>query len=89
MTLEEIRRKVKSKYRLGQTVKLRINDNDHRGGKIISVIILKFDVNTILTERNGFKESYRYFDFLQKASKIKAEAVKKVKTGLHHSKAIS
>ena len=88
MTVEDIKKEVKKKFRLGQPVNLRIKDNDNQETNTIKVVILSFDNNSVLVKRNGYKESYRYWDFLRMTSVIKDEQLKD-RAGRHHSKVAS
>jgi hypothetical protein len=83
MTVEDIKKEVKKKFRLGQPVNLKIKDNDKPETNTIKVVILSFDTNSVLIERNGFKESYRYWDFLRMTSVIKEEKKVNEKTVYH------
>lgn len=89
MKIADIRKYIKSKYRLGQQVTLKINDCERYGGDKITVTIVGFYPESILTERKGFKESFRYWDFLKMTTKIKDEKVKNEKTGHHKNRAAS
>ena len=63
MTAAEIRNEVTKKYHEGQELSLRVKGE--RGSYSIKAKIIKFNPNSILTEHNGYKESFAYWEFLQ------------------------
>ncbi len=63
MTAVDIRNEVIKKYHEGQELSLRVKGE--RGSYSIKAKIIKFNPNSILTEHNGYKESFAYWEFLQ------------------------
>lgn len=89
MTVADIRNDVRKKYSLGQVVAIRIKENEREEAVKHKCIILGFYNSNVLVERNGLKESYRYWDFMRMTSEIKKEKSDNVKAGHHKSKAAS
>jgi hypothetical protein len=65
VTAEELRQEIYSRYCVGQVVNMRKRDvNTDKIIKRFKVTILGFYPYFVLTERNGFKESFTYADFI-------------------------
>ncbi len=79
----EIREIVKSKFHIGQKVTLKLNDAERYGGDKIVVKIIGFYPDNVLVERKGFKESFRYFEFLNGTIGIKEEILINEAEGWH------
>ena len=83
MTVTDIRNLVMKKFRIGQKVTLQINDAERYGGDRITVNIMAFYPESVLTERNDIKESFRYFDFLKATIGIEEVVLEKKMDGHH------
>jgi hypothetical protein len=89
MTVEDLRNLVKKKYRIGQKITFMINENDRHGGKKVTATIIDFYPSSVLLACNGFKESYRYWDFLHLTSNIKKDKKTTVKEGRNQNRVAS
>jgi hypothetical protein len=67
---------VKSKYHEGQTVTIWINTDERGHSEPAEVKIIKFNPSSVLVERRGFKESYTYWDWIQKANGNREKKIK-------------
>ncbi|MDF2844761.1 MAG: hypothetical protein K0R00_3187 [Herbinix sp.] len=85
MTIEQIKHIVRSKFKIGQKVTLTLNVTEKNEGDKIKVKILRFYPNFVLTEKNGTKESFRYWDFLKATDGINPVVVVKPRAGHHLS----
>lgn len=56
----EIKERVIRKFQIGKPIKMRIGKNSSITAKVISL-----NTNTVLTEHDGYKESFTYWDFLR------------------------
>jgi hypothetical protein len=64
LTAEELRQEIYSRYCVGQVINMRKRDpNTDKIVKQFKVTILEFYPYFVLTERDGFKESFTYQDF--------------------------
>lgn len=61
----EIRQKVIKKYKVGQQLSICLKDNGREERLKTEITILRFNPSTVLTEHNGYKESFTYWDFLK------------------------
>lgn len=66
MTTSDIKKDVQKHFNIGQAVTIRLDDDDRATVKSAKVIIKKFYPNHVMVERNGFMESYTYWDFRMK-----------------------
>jgi hypothetical protein len=86
MTIADLRRIVTKKFHIGQKVTLSIKDVEKYGGDKITVRILDFNPECVLTERKGIKESFRYWDFLKATLGITEEkTINERNAGRHNS----
>ncbi len=89
MKIADIRNFVNKNYKLGQIVKLKINDNDRHGKEKISVKILGFYSEHVLLEHNGYIESFRYWDFIRMTTGIEKQKTQHRKAGFHKNSVAS
>lgn len=91
MKHEDMIKKVRSKYQVGQSVTMDLNITD-RKKEIVNVRIIAFYPNMVLTQRGEFKESFTYWEMLQlpiqpqKKEVVIPENLKKQKRGNHGHK---
>lgn len=85
MTIDGIRNMARRKYRIGQNVTLKLNDAERYGGDKVTVKIIDFLPEYVLTERKGCKECFRYLDFLKMSSEFKEESIGKGRGARHKS----
>ena len=75
MNSTELRSKVIKMYHEGQTIILSTTDDERKVNHKIKVKILKFYPNHVMVERNGFKESFTYWDILHMAAEPKPKEI--------------
>jgi hypothetical protein len=63
MNRDEIRKEVIKKFHEEQQVPIRIELEGKRSYNCTTAKIVKFNPSTVLTEHNGYKESFTYWDF--------------------------
>jgi uncharacterized protein Veg len=68
LTNEEIKNKVINRFNEGQTVKLKINDDERKKQHEIMAVISKFYQNHISVQHNCYLESFTYFEFMRIAA---------------------
>lgn len=89
MTPIELKEKVLSKYKVGQTVKIKIKDGREAQIGTSNAEIVKFYQHHILCKINNCHETFTYYDFLTLAmtTKRKAKSKKLGHKGITWSKA--
>lgn len=68
MTALEIKNQVMKKFQEGQTITLRVDDDERSANRIVKVKIVKFYPNHVLTESTGHKDCYTYHDIMHMSS---------------------
>ncbi len=64
MNKAELKETVMKKYHEGQKIPIRIEIEGKRDHNCTTAKIIKFNPSTVLTEHNGYKESFTYWDFI-------------------------
>jgi hypothetical protein len=65
MNRNEIREEVIKKFHEWQQIPIRIEGEGKRKFNCTTAKIVKFNPSTVLTEHDGYKESFTYWDFMR------------------------